>query len=100
MSPLDNSASWFDANGSLLIDAPDAGWTSYLPQLGNRSSRSVSLDFQPAVAWHILDSGALNFLVTILRMNRYGVYQMPLFCWSMSRLRTGTGYDAGTGRVC
>jgi len=40
--------------GSLLIDAPDAGWTSS-PQLGNRSSRSVSLDFQPAVAWHILD---------------------------------------------
>jgi len=41
--------------GSLLIDAPDAGWTSYLSLV---TGQVVSqLDFQPAVAWHILDLG-------------------------------------------
>lgn len=71
---------------SLLGDAPDAGWTSYPPlslvtgQVGEGIwIMSVLLLGTSSIL------GALNFLVTLLKMRTpgMGVFQMPLFCWAM-----------------
>ena len=72
---------------SLVVgDAPDAGWTSYPPlslvtgQVGEAIwIMSVLLLGTSSIL------GGLNFLVTILKMRTpgMGVYQMPIFCWSM-----------------
>ena len=70
----------------ILGDAPDAGWTSYPPlslltgQLGE-GIWIISLLLLGTSS--IL--GALNFLVTLLKMRTpgMGVNQMPLFCWAM-----------------
>ena len=70
----------------LLGDAPDAGWTSYPPlslvtgQLGEAIwIMSLLLLGTSSIL------GALNFLVTLLKMRTPGmtVNQMPLFCWAM-----------------
>jgi cytochrome c oxidase subunit 1 len=67
-------------------DAPDAGWTSYPPlslvtgQVGEAIwIISVLLLGTSSIL------GAINFIVTILKMRvpSMGIYQMPLFCWSM-----------------
>ncbi|MEY3333125.1 MAG: cytochrome c oxidase subunit [Cyanobacteriota bacterium] len=72
---------------SLVIgDAPDAGWTSYPPlslmtgQVGEGIwIMSVLLLGTSSIL------GGINFLVTILKMRvpSMGLFQMPLFCWSM-----------------
>ena len=72
---------------SLVIgDAPDAGWTSYPPlslvtgQVGEAIwIMSVLLLGTSSIL------GGINFLVTILKMRvpSMGLFQMPLFCWSM-----------------
>jgi len=95
---LDNSASWFVLIGSLLIDAPDAGWTSYLPstttgQVGQSAWISYCCLARPRF-WarrfsrHDLrceprDERAPNALVLLVNVCD--------FC-------TGTDYDAGTRR--
>ncbi|MBV9390118.1 MAG: cytochrome c oxidase subunit I [Chroococcidiopsidaceae cyanobacterium CP_BM_ER_R8_30] len=72
---------------SLLIgDAPEAGWTSYPPLslvTGQVGEGIWIMSLLVLGTSSIL--GALNFLVTILKMRvpSMGVYQMPLFCWSM-----------------
>lgn len=72
---------------SLVVgDAPDAGWTSYPPlslvtgQVGEAIwIMSVLLLGTSSIL------GGINFLVTILKMRvpSMGLFQMPLFCWSM-----------------
>ncbi|MFO5526480.1 MAG: cytochrome c oxidase subunit I [Cuspidothrix sp.] len=72
---------------SLVIgDAPDAGWTSYPPlslmtgQVGEGIwIMSVLLLGTSSIL------GGINFLVTILKMRvpSMGLFEMPLFCWSM-----------------
>ena len=72
---------------SLVIgDAPDAGWTSYPPlslvtgQVGEAIwIMSVLLLGTSSIL------GGINFLVTILKMRvpSMGLFEMPLFCWSM-----------------
>lgn len=72
---------------SLVVgDAPDAGWTSYPPlslvtgQVGEGIwIMSVLLLGTSSIL------GGINFLVTILKMRvpSMGLFQMPLFCWSM-----------------
>ncbi|MBE9115699.1 cytochrome c oxidase subunit I [Lusitaniella coriacea LEGE 07157] len=71
---------------SLLIDAPQAGWTSYPPLSlvsGQWGEELWILSILTLGTSSIL--GGLNFLVTIwkMRMPDMDVYSMPLFCWSM-----------------
>lgn len=72
--------------GSLLIDAPDAGWTSYPPlSLTTGQIGQSAWIFCLLLLGTSSILGALNFMVTILKMRTPGmtVHQMPLFCWSM-----------------
>jgi cytochrome c oxidase subunit I len=72
---------------SLVVgDAPDAGWTSYPPLslvTGEVGEEIWIMSVLLLGTSSIL--GAINFIVTILKMRTpsMGVYQMPLFCWSM-----------------
>lgn len=90
---LNAVAFWMIPVGGLLLissllvgDAADAGWTSYPPlslvtgQVGEAIwIMSVLLLGTSSIL------GALNFLVTLLKMRTPGmsVHQMPLFCWAM-----------------
>lgn len=70
----------------LLGDAPDAGWTSYPPLslvTGQVGEAIWIMSLLVLGTSSIL--GALNFLVTLLKMRTPGmtVNQMPLFCWAM-----------------
>jgi len=96
MSPfLDNSASWFDASGSLLIDAPDAGWT-FLSLVTGQVGQSAWI-------FSLLLLGTSSILGQFSRhhlkdANRYGGVKCLVLLVDARNLRTGTGYDAGTGR--
>lgn len=71
---------------SLLVGAPEAGWTSY-PPLSLVSSKWGQeiwiLSLLLVGTSSIL--GALNFVTTILKMRipDMDLHSMPLFCWSM-----------------
>ena len=70
----------------ILGDAPDAGWTSYPPLslvTGQVGEAIWIISLLLLGTSSIL--GALNFLVTLLKMRTpgMGVNQMPLFCWAM-----------------
>ncbi len=70
----------------ILGDAPDAGWTSYPPLslvTGQVGEGIWIMSLLVLGTSSIL--GALNFMVTLLKMRTpgMGVYQMPLFCWAM-----------------
>jgi cytochrome c oxidase subunit 1 len=72
--------------GSLLVDAPDAGWTSYPPlSLVTGQFGQAAWIFCLLLLGTSSILGALNFIVTILKMRTpgMGVHQMPLFCWSI-----------------
>jgi len=64
---------------------PDAGWTGYVPL--SLKSPGVGMDFW-FLGLHMLGVastlGALNFIITILRMRKPGVTfnNMPLFVWA------------------
>lgn len=83
--------------GSLLVEAPQAGWTSYPPL-------SITAGVIGEGIWIlsvlILGTssilGAINFVVTILKMRvpSMGLNDMPLFCWAM--LATGALILIGT----
>jgi len=72
---------------SLLTgDAPEAGWTSYPPlslMTGQVGEGIWIMSLLLLGTSSML--GALNFIVTILKMRTpgMGVHQMPVFCWSM-----------------
>ncbi|MBE9178866.1 cytochrome c oxidase subunit I [Oculatella sp. LEGE 06141] len=72
--------------GSLLIDAPQAGWTSYPPLslVSGKVGEGIWI-FSLLVLGTSSILGAINFLVTILKMRvpSMGLNDMPLFCWSM-----------------
>jgi cytochrome c oxidase subunit I len=72
--------------GSLLIEAPQAGWTSYPPLslVSGKVGEGIWI-FSLLVLGTSSILGAINFLVTILRMRvpSMGLNDMPLFCWSM-----------------
>lgn len=70
----------------LLGDAPDAGWTSYPPLslvTGQVGEGIWILSLLLLGTSSIL--GALNFMVTLLKMRipGMGFNQMPLFCWAI-----------------
>ena len=71
---------------SLLIEAPNAGWTSY-PPLSTMSNQVGEMMWILSVLLIGTSSilGALNYLTTIisLRVKDMTFYDMPLFCWAM-----------------
>jgi len=58
--------------GSLLIDAPDAGWTSTLPSATTGQVGQSAWIFSLLLLGTSSILGALNFLVTILKMRTQG----------------------------
>ncbi len=72
--------------GSLLVGAPEAGWTQYPPLSTLYSGDGQTL---AALSLHLLGIssilGAINFIVTIKNMRpaSMGWWQMPLFVWAM-----------------
>ena len=93
---LNAVAFWMIPPGGLLlmasffVGAPQAGWTSYPPlslMTGKAGEEIWILSVLILGTSSIL--GAMNFAATILkmRMPEMGLFDMPLFCWSM--LATG-----------
>lgn len=93
---LNAVAFWMIPPGGLLlmasffVGAPQAGWTSYPPlslMTGKAGEEIWILSVLILGTSSIL--GAMNFLATILKMRMpdMGLFDMPLFCWSM--LATG-----------
>ncbi|MBZ0279578.1 MAG: cytochrome c oxidase subunit I [Anaerolineae bacterium] len=72
--------------GSMLVGAPEAGWTNYPPLSTLYAGDGQTL---AALALHLLGIssilGAINFIVTIKNMRPEGMgwWQMPLFCWAI-----------------
>lgn len=72
--------------GSMLVGAPEAGWTMYPPLSTLYSGDGQTL---AALSLHLLGIssilGAINFIVTIKNMRPAGMgwWQMPLFCWAI-----------------
>nr|WP_309865007.1 cytochrome c oxidase subunit I [Desmospora profundinema] len=73
--------------GWIFGNAPDAGWTNYVPIAGNEYSAG------PGIEYYVLGLqvsgigtliGGLNFLVTIINMRAPGMtfLRMPLFTWT------------------
>lgn len=89
---LNAVAFWLIPVGGILLltsfftTGPQAGWTSYPPLslLGGKVGEEIWI-----LSVLLLGSssilGALNFMVTILKMRvpGMGLNQMPLFCWAM-----------------
>ncbi|PSP19413.1 MAG: cytochrome c oxidase subunit I [Cyanobacteria bacterium QS_8_64_29] len=71
---------------SFLVEAPQAGWTSYPPLslvMGKVGEEIWILSLLLLGTSSIM--GAINFITTIVRMRtpEMGWNDMPLFCWSM-----------------
>ena len=72
---------------SLLIGrAPDAGWFDYVPLAGR--SPGLNIDFYGLGLIFVgisSTAGAINFIVTILRLRAPGMSlsRIPLFCWAV-----------------
>jgi cytochrome c oxidase subunit I len=67
--------------------APDGGWFAYVPNTGAQFSPGLNIDFYALALLFLTISttaGAINFIVTILKMRCPGmsVSRMPLFMWS------------------
>jgi cytochrome c oxidase subunit 1 len=75
----------FGVGGAGVAGAPEAGWTSYPPL----SLKVADGQTMWAVAVFILglssQFGAINFIVTMLRMRAPGLSlgRLPLFCWAI-----------------
>ncbi len=74
---------------SLIIgQAPNGGWFAYTPLTSHEYSPTLGLDFW-ALGLIFLSfsttAGAVNFIVSILKMRAPGMAlsRMPLFCWTM-----------------
>lgn len=71
---------------SFFLEAPQAGWTSYPPLslVSGKVGEGIWI-FGLLTLGTSSILGALNFLVTILKMRvpGMGINDMPLFCWSM-----------------
>jgi cytochrome c oxidase subunit 1 len=89
---LNAVAFWMIPPGGLLllssffVGAPGAGWTSYPPLslMIDQAGEAIWI-FSLLVLGTSTILGAVNFLVTIIKMRApgMGLNQMPLFCWAM-----------------
>jgi cytochrome c oxidase subunit I len=81
-------AGLFIFSSFILGEAPDAGWFAYTPLSGPAFSQGPGLDFWALGLLFLGVStviGAVNFIVTILRMRAPGMSlgRMPLFIWAI-----------------
>ena len=71
---------------SLVVGAPQAGWTSYPPLslLSGKWGQELWIMSLLIVGTSSI-LGAINFITTMLKMRAPGmdIHKMPLFCWSM-----------------
>ncbi|SDC05540.1 cytochrome c oxidase subunit 1 [Melghirimyces thermohalophilus] len=85
---------WFFIAGGILMNlswlfgnAPDAGWTNYVPIAANEYSAGTGIDYY-VLGLQISGFGTLmsgiNFLATIINMRTEGMsfLRMPLFTWT------------------
>lgn len=68
--------------------APNNGWFNYVPLAGSEFTPGLNIDFYTLgiVLLGVSSTvGAINFIVTILKLRRPGMSlsRMPLFCWAM-----------------
>jgi cytochrome c oxidase subunit 1/cytochrome c oxidase subunit I+III len=74
--------------GMALGSAPNNGWFNYAPLSGDTYSPGSNIDYY-AIGLVFLGisttAGAINFIVTILKLRAPGmsINRMPLFCWAM-----------------
>jgi cytochrome c oxidase subunit I+III len=80
------AASIFMYSAFLVGHVPDAGWFNYTPLSGARYSPGLSIDFYCLgliISTISVTGGAINFLVTILKMRAPGmsINRVPIFVW-------------------
>jgi cytochrome c oxidase subunit I+III len=68
--------------------APNNGWFNYVPLAGKDFTPTLNIDFYGLGLIFLAVSttaGAINFIVTILKLRRPGmaISRMPLYCWSV-----------------
>jgi cytochrome c oxidase subunit 1/cytochrome c oxidase subunit I+III len=81
-------AGLFMYSGLLLGDAPDNGWFNYAPLSIQPFSVGPNIDFYAIGLLFLGISttvGAINFIVTILKLRAPGmsINRMPIFCWAV-----------------
>jgi cytochrome c oxidase subunit 1/cytochrome c oxidase subunit I+III len=74
--------------GLALGKAPDDGWFNYAPLSGSEFSRGPNIDFYGLGLVFLgiaTTAGAVNFIVTILKLRAPGmsIDRIPLFCWAL-----------------
>ncbi|MFZ0626342.1 MAG: cytochrome c oxidase subunit I [Acidimicrobiia bacterium] len=82
------AAGLFMYTGVLAGAAPNNGWFNYVPLAGSGYTPGANIDFYGLGLIFLAVSttvGAINFIVTILRLRTPGMTlsRMPLFCWSV-----------------
>src|SRR5262245_45507260 len=70
---------------SIVINAPDTGWTFYTPYSTSTSTSVIPVVFGVFVLGFSSIFTGLNFIVTIHKLRRpeMGWFQMPLFAWGL-----------------
>jgi cytochrome c oxidase subunit 1/cytochrome c oxidase subunit I+III len=81
-------AGLFMYSGLLIGDAPDNGWFNYAPLSIQPFSTGPNIDFYAIGLLFLGISttvGAVNFIVTILKLRAPGmsINRMPIFCWAI-----------------
>ena len=81
-------AGLFMYTGLAIGDAPDNGWFNYAPLSLDTFSAGPNIDFYALGLIFLGISttvGAINFIVTILKLRAPGmsINRMPMFCWAM-----------------
>ncbi len=81
-------AGLFMYTGLAIGDAPDNGWFNYAPLSLDTFSAGPNIDFYALGLIFLGISttvGAINFIVTILKLRAPGmsINRMPIFCWAM-----------------
>jgi cytochrome c oxidase subunit I+III len=72
----------------LVAAAPNVGWFNYVPLASDAYSPGLNIDFYTLGLTFLTVSttaGAINFIVTILRLRAPGmsINRMPLYCWAI-----------------
>ena len=81
-------AGLFMYSGLVLGKAPDVGWFNYVPLASSQFDTGPNIDFYGLGLIFLgvsTTAGAVNFIVTILKLRAPGmsVNRIPLFCWAV-----------------
>ncbi|HET7743345.1 MAG TPA: cbb3-type cytochrome c oxidase subunit I, partial [Gaiellaceae bacterium] len=82
------AAGLFMYAGLAIGKAPDVGWFNYVPLSGPRFSPGPNVDFYGLGLIFLgiaTTAGAINFVVTIMKLRAPGmsINRLPLFCWAI-----------------